>query len=205
MAGVHWIDALTPPLEGHFKRMVDWIKPHLKGGPPPEPEPPKAKIEPKVEARPKAAPPPEPRPATPAPAQSKGVGRALFDAVFGGQAGESVFGPAGAKPAPAPAQPKASSALPVVPGMKPEQDTLSGLFDLGLEYARQNKHDEAILAYRRLIAAFDADDRPLFREQVIRSFFKVRPCFRYTASKNSWTRCFVKRNFSRCSASGAVS
>ena len=31
MAGVHWIDALTPPLEGHFKRMVEWIKPHLNG------------------------------------------------------------------------------------------------------------------------------------------------------------------------------
>lgn len=37
MAGVHWIDALSPPLETHFRTMVGWIKPHLKGEPIPEP------------------------------------------------------------------------------------------------------------------------------------------------------------------------
>lgn len=37
MAGVHWIDALSPPLELHLRKMVEWIRPHLKGGAAPEP------------------------------------------------------------------------------------------------------------------------------------------------------------------------
>jgi tetratricopeptide (TPR) repeat protein len=48
MAGVHWIDALSPPLETHFKKMVEWIKPHIKGSgaPPPEPLRPDARTPP---------------------------------------------------------------------------------------------------------------------------------------------------------------
>jgi tetratricopeptide (TPR) repeat protein len=41
MAGVHWIDALTQPLDQHFRKMVEWIKPHLGEGT--RAEPPKAK------------------------------------------------------------------------------------------------------------------------------------------------------------------
>lgn len=39
MAGVHWIDALSPPLDAHFKKMVEWIRPHVGGK---AQEPPKA-------------------------------------------------------------------------------------------------------------------------------------------------------------------
>jgi len=61
MAGVHWIDALSPPLEQHFKKMVEWIKPHLTGGP--APEPPKVKLETRPPLKPKV-----PRPAATPPA-----------------------------------------------------------------------------------------------------------------------------------------
>src|SRR5690349_17742505 len=43
MAGVHWIDAISPPLEAHLRKMVEWIKPQLAGGS--APEPPGAKVE----------------------------------------------------------------------------------------------------------------------------------------------------------------
>jgi tetratricopeptide (TPR) repeat protein len=55
MAGVHWIDALTPPLDAHLKTLAEWIKPHLKGGPAPEPEPPRQR------AQSQSPPPPPPR------------------------------------------------------------------------------------------------------------------------------------------------
>ncbi len=59
MAGVHWIDALTPPLEFHLKKMVGWIAPHLKGEAPPETERTRSKTPP---------PPPPPRPTVAEPA-----------------------------------------------------------------------------------------------------------------------------------------
>jgi tetratricopeptide (TPR) repeat protein len=169
MAGVHWLDALTPPLDAHFKQMVGWIKPHLAGGPASElilPKArPRAEPRPKV-AEPKAAPPPvAPEPATP---REKSFGKTMFDIFFGGGSGE-----AGTPEAPKPQASRPSSALPAVPGLRPEQDTLSGLFNVALDFERHGKHEESILAYRRLIAAFDKDDRPLFREQVIRSFYNA--------------------------------
>jgi tetratricopeptide (TPR) repeat protein len=54
MAGVHWIDALSPPLETHFRKMVEWIRPHLGA----EPAAPKARAEPKPVD--KGRPPPRP-------------------------------------------------------------------------------------------------------------------------------------------------
>lgn len=59
MAGVHWIDALTPPLDAHFKKMVEWIKPHVGGStakePPPRAEPkPPPKAPPESKAKPAA-------------------------------------------------------------------------------------------------------------------------------------------------------
>jgi tetratricopeptide (TPR) repeat protein len=65
MAGVHWIDALTPPLERHLKAVVGWIKPHLEsGGPIPEMEVPPP---PTKKAPPKDAKPPPPRQEPPKP------------------------------------------------------------------------------------------------------------------------------------------
>jgi outer membrane protein assembly factor BamD (BamD/ComL family) len=111
MAGVHWIDALTLPLETHFKKMVEWIKPHLD------------------------TPASEPSPSTPG--EMPRVG------------------------------------LPIVPDLKPEQDTLAGLFRLGADYGRRGKREQAIPPYRRLIARFGADDLPAVREQVIRALFNI--------------------------------
>lgn len=58
MAGVHWLDALNPPLERHFTEMVGWMKPVLDAGATPEakpkPEPPKAKPEPPPDGAPRA-------------------------------------------------------------------------------------------------------------------------------------------------------
>jgi tetratricopeptide (TPR) repeat protein len=66
MAGVHWLDALTPPLETHFRKMVDWIKPQL--GPQPDAPKPKAKRE-ETPPKPKLEPePPRPESKPPAPA-----------------------------------------------------------------------------------------------------------------------------------------
>lgn len=161
MAGVHWIDAISPPLEQHFRKMVEWIKPHLGDRPSPEPMF-------KTRAEPQAAPPP--------PLKAGGETRrsgGFFDRLFGN-------GGAAPKAAPTPQSaasgvdlPRAGTPLPEIVGLKPEQDTLSGLFDLGLSLGREGKYEASILAYRRLIAAFDADDRPLFREQAINAFYNA--------------------------------
>lgn len=74
MAGVHWIDALSPPLETHFRKMVEWIKPHLKGAPAPEP--------PRKETR--TPPKPEPtRPAAEKPAPPALKQRRKSSSIFG--------------------------------------------------------------------------------------------------------------------------
>jgi tetratricopeptide (TPR) repeat protein len=53
MAGVHWIDALSPPLDKHFRQMVEWIRPHVGGRAQPEP-PPRAEPKPAQAEKPKA-------------------------------------------------------------------------------------------------------------------------------------------------------
>lgn len=58
MAGVHWLDALSPPLEAKFVEMVGWMKPVLAVGAAPEakprPGPNKAAPKPPPESKPRA-------------------------------------------------------------------------------------------------------------------------------------------------------
>jgi tetratricopeptide (TPR) repeat protein len=171
MAGVHWIDALSPPLEQHFKRMVDWIKPHLGDATRPPPEA-SARVEPKPAPEPAANPDATPNPEPPARTKLGAFGK-LFDKLF---SGSGTVAPDPQPPPPAANGvdlPRSGQALPVVPGLTTEQDTLSGLFQIGLDRARSNKLEDAILAYRRLIIAFDTRTEPIFRTQVVNAWYNA--------------------------------
>jgi tetratricopeptide (TPR) repeat protein len=162
MAGVHWIDALTPPLENHFKRMVDWIKPHLTGGPAPEMPPRAAEPAPAAKTRE----PPDKKPGfrwpwekgetapKPAPTQPDSAMSELFDSMFTGNKPPRDAGSIGSK-----------TGLLLV--------DLSAMFQTGLKAARENRHKDAVTAYRQLIKLFDGDTRPLYIEQVIRAFYNA--------------------------------
>ena len=85
MAGVHWIDAISPPLEAHLKKMVEWIKPHLASGTPAgerEP-PPKAKVEAKTPTKPEPPRPPATPPAIKARRKSSSILGDLLYEFFG--------------------------------------------------------------------------------------------------------------------------
>jgi tetratricopeptide (TPR) repeat protein len=136
MAGVHWIDALTPPLEAHFRKMVGWIKPHLDAAPQAEPKPgpwPQAKAEPKP--TPRTAP---PRPAAKPPAAAGARRKSssiLADILYelfgvGGGAGGLKIG-------------EAAKAI-----------------DAACALADKRQYDEAIAAYRALIDRIEEANVP---------------------------------------------
>lgn len=64
MAGVHWMDALTPPIEKHLTEMVNWMRPVLAVGTAAEPSP-------KPAAKPDAGPKAGAGPLTPDEAQKR--------------------------------------------------------------------------------------------------------------------------------------
>ncbi|MEO6012650.1 MAG: TIR domain-containing protein [Devosia sp.] len=144
MAGIHWIDALAPPLENHLKRMVEWIKPHLRDGTgpemPPEPPPkakpkaePKSKAEPKPEPKPKAeTPPPPPPKAPPRPEAAPKRGSNIFSDMLYEFFGVGV--------------PKG--------GMKIGE--AGRAIDAAVKLGKAGKPEEAIAAYLALIERIDA-------------------------------------------------
>jgi tetratricopeptide (TPR) repeat protein len=177
MAGLHWLDALSPPLEAHFRQMIEWIRPHLGDAARPPPET-NARVD--TGAKPQPGPKAEPRTSEPPPqTAARPASGGWFEKLFGG-GGSSA--PAPRAPPPSPDSPfdlpQSGQPLPAIEGLTSEQDTLSGLFQIGLDRARQNRHDEAILAYRRLIIAFDARTEPIFRTQVVNAWYNAGNSFR---------------------------
>lgn len=145
MAGIHWIDALSPPLEGHLKKMVEWIRPHVgnpsqpKAKPAPKPEP-KPQPAPRRDERPEAPPMPPPRQA-PKPAEKPKRSSGIFGDIF-----YEFFGHKSADGSPG----------------KIRINEAAKAIDAAVKLANGGKPDEAIAAYLALIERIEeADAAPL--------------------------------------------
>ena len=165
MAGVHWIDALTPPLETHFKKMVGWIRPHLSGAAPEAEPPPRAKAK---------TPPPRPeppKPSTPPPAPRKPqrgssiFGDILYE-VFGvgaaaggmkiGEAARAIdaavkMGRAGRLEGAIAAYLALIGRIEAAPAAPLDLNLAIATFNLGVMYRSIGKPQEAVNAYRDVL------------------------------------------------------
>lgn len=147
MAGVHWIDALSPPLEQHFRKMVEWIRPHLK----------------EEAASPPVQPTPAPAPVSKPDGQLPSV-RSSWAALL-----DIVFSPRLRTPE----ERAAPSPIPPTPTKPGTIDEMSAMFTAALELQKLGKHADAILAYRALVEKFDFDPRPVCIEEVVRAYFNA--------------------------------
>jgi tetratricopeptide (TPR) repeat protein len=189
MAGIHWIDALSPPLETHFRKMVEWIRPHLTDGAAAEP-PPRAK--PKAEAKPdpkpaqepprKETPPPTPqRPPATKPKRGSSIFGDLLYEFFGvgvaeggmkiGEAARAIdaankLGNAGKTDEAIAAYLALIERIEAAPSPSLDLNLATATFNLGVMYRNAGRPQDAVAAYRDVVRRCGDTDDEMIQKKV---------------------------------------
>jgi tetratricopeptide (TPR) repeat protein len=183
MAGVHWIDAISPPLETHLKKMVEWIRPHLAGeasaGEPTPP--PRAKVE--------ARPPPKAEPSRPAVKQPVAQKPQRKSSIFGdflyeffgvgsvegglkiGEAAKAIdaavkLGKAGRTEDAIAAYLALIERIEAAPAAPLDLNLAIATFNLGVMYRAAGRPEDAVNAYRDVVRRCGDIDDSLIKDQV---------------------------------------